>query len=59
MTVTQSNDGTWAVVHDGKVIETFPTNEAGWRWLDRHEVHPSHLTRKTADRLNAYKIDAP
>ena len=59
MTVKQSAAGTWEVIDNaGKVVATLTTNAEAWRWLDRHKVHPLHFRTVTANRLNAYDVEA-
>lgn len=57
MEIREAKAGKWEVVNNsGAVIATFATNSAAWRFVDRREVHPTHLSAATADRLDRYDV---
>jgi hypothetical protein len=46
MTVDQIIGDAWHVVNGGEIIAgPFPTNEAGWAWIDRHHGEGKHVSR--------------
>lgn len=57
MKIQQNAAGTWDVMReDGSVAATVPTNADAWRWIDRNEVHPQHMTRAQAERRGAWEL---
>lgn len=57
MKIKKNAANTWDVLRDdGSVAATLPTSEAAWRWIDRNEVHPEHMTGRQADRRSAWTL---
>jgi hypothetical protein len=54
LSVTQLDK--WTVFDDGRVVAEFDTSAEAWRYVDRNEVHSTHLTRRTADKVEGWKL---
>jgi hypothetical protein len=54
--LTVSKLDKWTVFDDGRVVAEFETNAEAWRYVDRNEQHPLHLTQRAADKHEKWKM---